>query len=240
MAVVIGAAGQAWPARAAGPAPLERRVADAARTELEARLREARLVEPHVDVSVIALATAASRARGDAPCSQPPTVEAVDTRQPSRMRFAAVCIDGWQQEWIARATVSAEVVVASADLPANRAFTTGDMTLQRRDVTAVPDALSDPEAAVGRSSRRALRAGDPLRRGQLIDAPMVRRGDAVRIVATNGAVQVTAAGSALEAGAEGAVVRVRNDRNGNVIRARVIGVGTVEPAEAVMSTPSAP
>jgi flagella basal body P-ring formation protein FlgA len=240
MAIVVIGGGLASIASAAEADALEHRVAEAARAELDGRLRQAGLVEPRIDVSAVPLMTAASRARGVVPCSQPAEIEAIDTRQASRMRFAAVCMDGWRQEWIAKATVSAEVVVANGDVPAGRPLAAGDVGLQRRDVTALPDALSDPDAAIGRSSRRALHTGDPLRRGQLIDAVVVKRGDAVRIVARNGEVEVTAAGSAMEAGASGAVIRVRNERNGIVIRGRVIGAGVVEPADAVMATPSTP
>jgi flagella basal body P-ring formation protein FlgA len=39
------------------------------------------------------------------------------------------------------------------------------------------------------------------------------------------------AGEALDAGAQGAVVRVRNTASGQVVRMRVAGAGTVEPVD---------
>jgi len=48
---------------------------------------------------------------------------------------------------------------------------------------------------------------------------------------------VSMVGEALDPGARGAVLRVKN-ANGNVIRARVTGAGTVEPADGPSSIQS--
>ena len=60
---------------------------------------------------------------------------------------------------------------------------------------------------------------------------------AVRIVARNEQIEVSMAGEALDPGARGALIRVRNT-NGNIIKARVTGAGTVEPAELPLSIQS--
>jgi len=208
-------------------------VRTAARDVLEDQAGRAGLADPRFDLAL------AATGRPLPACGQPLVIEGVDTRYPSRMRFVASCADtpGWRQEVVVRATVSAEVLVASAAVPAGQALAANDVALQRRDITNTPDALSDLGAA-GLSSRRSLRPGDVLRRSQLVQAVLVRRGEAVRIVARRGSVEVTVAGEALDAGTAGATVRVRNAGNGSVIQARVTGVGTVEPAEISANTPS--
>jgi flagella basal body P-ring formation protein FlgA len=67
---------------------------------------------------------------------------------------------------------------------------------------------------------------------------LVKRGAAVRIVARREQIEVSMAGEALDAGARGALLRVRN-ANGTVIRARVTGADMVEPADTPASAQSA-
>jgi flagella basal body P-ring formation protein FlgA len=224
-------------AHAAGPDGwpdgLVKQVESAARDALDEQADRAGWAEPQFDVAVV---------RGSRPlpaCAGPLAVDVVDARHPSRMRFALICSgsDGWRQEVVVRATVSARVLIAANDLPAGRPLGTNDVALDRRDITAVADALSDPHAVDGMASRRPLRSGDVLRKSTLAGALLVKRGDAVRIVARSGGIEVTVAGEALEDGARDATVKVRNTGNGNVIRARVTGAGTVEPAELGVSTP---
>ncbi len=74
-----------------------------------------------------------------------------------------------------------------------------------------------------------MHRGDIVRRSLLHAPTLVRRGDAVNIVAQHEQILVTMAGEALDAGARGDIVRVRNAGSGKVIRARVIDAGEVEP-----------
>lgn len=222
------------PARAAGSGDVERQVIDAARGVLAEQARRAGVVEPLIEVASV------RNARPNPPCAQPVVVEGVDTRHPSRLRFAAMCggSDGWRQEFVLRASVSARVLVAVAELPAGRPIAAADLALERRDVSAMPDAISDPREAAGMSSRRPLHVGDVVRKGALAATLLVRRGQSVRIVAHSGPIEVSVDGEALEDGTRGAAVRVKNAGNGNVIRARVTAEATVEPEQASVSMPA--
>jgi flagella basal body P-ring formation protein FlgA len=173
-------------------------------------------------------------ATGPAPlptCRDAVTVDALETRSITRMRFAAVCTgaEGWQREWIVRAELTAKVVVAAADVRANQALAESDLALERRRVMDLADALPDTEAAVGKASSRALRSGQLVSARWLAAPLLVRRGESVTILARNGGIEVQAAGVALEPGRLLEVVRVRNATTAKVIRARVIEAGTVEP-----------
>jgi flagella basal body P-ring formation protein FlgA len=77
-----------------------------------------------------------------------------------------------------------------------------------------------------------------VRKSWLIAPVLVRRGEAVRILASRDQVEVSVAGVALANGANGAIVRVRNASSGNVIGARVIADGTVEPLDIPVSMPA--
>jgi flagella basal body P-ring formation protein FlgA len=207
--------------------PISLEIEQAARSQIDKQLLSSGLSEPEITLSVLS-------ARPAPPCSAPVEVEAVDTRQFARMRFVARCpaAPGWRHDFVVRARVSAQVAVTAMPLRAGEALTMDHVTLERRDITLIGDAIGAPELAVGQTSRRSLRAGEVLRAGQLASPVMVKRGDQVLMVARSEGIEVSMAGEALDAGAHGAVVRVRNAASGQVVRMRVAGAGTVEPVDA--------
>ncbi|HEY1228833.1 MAG TPA: flagellar basal body P-ring formation chaperone FlgA [Ramlibacter sp.] len=211
----------------AAPQPLSVQIEQAARSELDRQMAAAGLTEPQFEVAVVT-------ARAAPPCVQNVVVEALDTRFPQRMRFLARCNDtpGWRYEYIVRARVTAMVAIAAAPVAPNEALTDAQVTIERRDISNIADPISSPEEAVGQMSRRMLRPGDILRSGQLSSPVLVKRGDAVLMLARREGIEVSTAGEALDAGARGAVVRVRNAASGQVVRMRVAGPGTVEPISA--------
>jgi len=204
-------------------------IEQAAREQIDKQLLASSLSEPQVELSVVS-------ARPAPACAVPVEVEAVDTRQYARMRFAARCpasgsTPGWRHDFVVRARVSAMVAVTAAPVLPNQPIGDEQVTLERRDVTNIGDAIGAPELAVGQASRRSLRAGEILRAGFLSAPLVVKRGDQVAMVARIDGIEVSMAGEALDAGARGAVVRVRNAASGQVVRMRVAGAGTVEPLD---------
>lgn len=224
-----------WPtaASATDPDRLQARVEAAARDWLAGEAEAKGLVEP-----VFELKAVASRPQPLPPCAKPMSIDALDTRSLARLRFAAVCPepDGWARDWSVRATVSAMVVVATRDVPANQPLAQDDLAIERRRITDMAGAVSVPEEAAGQSSSRSLRSGQPLHARWLAAPLLVRRGDSVTIVARHGGIEVQAAGEALEPGRQGQIVRVRNASSGKLIRARVVDSGVVEPEGMVGSS----
>ena len=217
----------------AAPVPADKvllLVEDAAR-EYVLRWADSRgLAEPEFDITVV---------RGSRPlaaCGSAVSVEAADTRQPARMRFNAICSgDGarggsWRYEFVVRAKVSARIVIAANDIGAGKIIADEDVLLERHDISTVGDSVSDPQEVVGMSAKRTVRVGEVLRTGSLASPILVKRGDLVNIVASRDQVTVSMSGEAMDAGARGSQVRVRNS-SGNIIRARVTGPGTVQPAD---------
>jgi flagella basal body P-ring formation protein FlgA len=214
--------------RAAAPNPdgVLAQVQKAARAQLVRHAEGAGLNDPAFDVEVL------RTGRPLAACSQPVRVEPADTRNPARMRFIAVCPEpgGWRYDFQTKNRITARVVVAANDLPAGKHLAADDLLLERHDISTIPDALSDLAAVAEMSARRSLRSGELLRQNMLTAPLLVKRGDPVRIVARRDQIEVSMAGEALDAGARGAMVRVRN-ASGNTIRARVTDQGQVEPAD---------
>jgi flagella basal body P-ring formation protein FlgA len=216
-------------AQAATPT-LTVQIEQAARAELERQMAASGLTEPQFELSIVT-------ARAAPACSRNVAIEPLDTRSPQRMRFLVRCSDtpGWRYEYVVRARVTAMVAVAAAPVAANEALTDAQVTLERRDVSNIADPVTTPDDAVGQMSRRMLRVGDILRTGQLASPVLVKRGDAVMMVARREGIEVSTAGEALDAGARGAVIRVRNANSGQVVRMRVAGPGAVEPIDSVIS-----
>lgn len=208
-------------------------VADAARQHLARWAENAGLAEPQIGVTVV------PGTRPLSACAGAVTAQGADTRLPSRMRFIAVCAgnNGWRYEFIVRGQVTARIAVVASDLPPGKVLSDEDLLLERHDISSIADTIADPQDAVGLSGKRALRAGEVLRRTVLMAPTLVRRGEPVTIVARHQQVEVSMAGDALDSGARGDTVRVRN-ANGTVIRARVAGAGTVVPVSAPVTTSS--
>ncbi|MGK5077153.1 flagellar basal body P-ring formation chaperone FlgA [Janthinobacterium sp. HLX7-2] len=198
-----------------------------AREQLALQAASAGLLAPQFQVAVV------KSTRPMPACAASVALEAADSRSAQRMRFVAVCpgSNGWRYEMLVRGSITAQVAVTSAPVTANTPLQSGDVVLARRDVTMVPDSISSLPGAVGQSSRRSLRSGEVLRQGQLASPVLVKRGSAVSIVARKEQVEVSMAGEALEPGALGQLIRVRNATSGTVIRARVLDAGVVEPAD---------
>lgn len=209
--------------------PISLAIEQAAREQIDKQLLSSGLSEPQVELNVLS-------ARPAPPCGAPVEVEALETRQFARMRFLARCpassgASGWRQDFVVRARVSAVVAVTAAQVAPNQPISPDQVTLERRDVTLVSDAIGAPELAVGQTSRRSLRAGEILRSSQLAAPLVIKRGDQVQMVARVEGIEVSMAGEALDPGVLGAVVRVRNTASGQVVRMRVAGAGAVEPLD---------
>lgn len=203
------------------------RLEDVARQQLERQADAAKLLDPQFDIKV------AKSIKPVAPCNKKVAIEIIDARSPNRIRLSASCPgdDGWRVDFVARATISAKVAVSAVPLSAGKALGPDDATLERRDITTIPDSISDLQTLSGMSSRRTLRAGEVLRQSQLAAEILIKRGETVRIFARREQIEVSMAGEAMDAGAQGAVIRVRNGASGTVIRARVTAAGVVEPAD---------
>jgi flagella basal body P-ring formation protein FlgA len=220
-------------ALAANAAGVGTRVEEEARRLLIDQAARGGLVEPQIVVSAV------SSARAPRSCAGPAAqlvVDALDTQYASRLRFVARCpSQDWSEPYTVRAEISARVLVAAQPIKAGAPLTADDLRLERRVLGAIGEALSDPAAAIGSASRRALRAGQTVDRRVLSAALLVRRGATVSIVARNAGIVVTMAGQASAAGRRGELIDVRNSATGKHIRARITGLNEVEPAGEVIS-----
>jgi len=223
--LLIGTIKVSWAAPVT-PEQLVAQVQRAAQVELKRHAELSNWVEPEFEVEVV------RNARPIGPCNAAPRVETQDVRSPARMRFVAICPDagGWRYEFVTRAKISARVAIAANDLSSGKMLAAEDLLLERHDITGTPDAYGDLAALQEMATRRTIRAGTVIRQNMLTAPTLVKRGEAVRIVAKRDQIEVSMAGEAMDTGARGASIRVKN-ASGVTIRARVTDVGQVEPVD---------
>jgi flagella basal body P-ring formation protein FlgA len=83
-------------------------------------------------------------------------------------------------------------------------------------------------ALVGRSASGKIAAGEPLRRGDLKETPLIRAGEVVQLAMRRGVVAVRVNATARQSGRLGQIITVRNELSDQLITARVVGAGLVE------------
>jgi flagella basal body P-ring formation protein FlgA len=103
-----------------------------------------------------------------------------------------------------------------------------DLTVEERELTGLPSSVVTTLAdAVGKETRAALSANAPVTLTALASPLLVRRGDVVTIVVETPGMRLSTPGEALEPGAAGAQIRVRNRKSQQEIAGQVVERGTV-------------
>ena len=125
--------------------------------------------------------------------------------------------------------VLAEVVITSRPLGRHRPITEDDIITLKMDLAKVPsDVITDPEAVLGKRTRRAIGSKTVLRANLVEFPPLVRRGDVVVIVAETQGLKITALGEVKKKGALGDRIPVMNFDSRKVLYARVMDANTVK------------
>ena len=122
-----------------------------------------------------------------------------------------------------------EVAVASRSIRRGDMLTGADIQRDRRRLSGTGlSAVDAPESVIGMVARRPIRAGDIIRSSQLAAPLAIKRGDTVKIKASNTSIAIVTSGEALSNGSVGQQIRIRNLNSERVIRARVTGPGEAE------------
>ena len=125
--------------------------------------------------------------------------------------------------------VLAEVVITSKPLGRHKPITEDDIMLLKMDLAKVPsNVITDPEAVLGKRTRRAIGSKTVLRANLVEFPPLVRRGDVVVIVAETQGLKITALGQVKKKGALGDRIPVMNFDSKKVLYARVMDANTVK------------
>ncbi|MFT7579335.1 MAG: flagella basal body P-ring formation protein FlgA, partial [Myxococcota bacterium] len=124
------------------------------------------------------------------------------------------------------ADITVPTLVVVSALPRGASVTNADITQVMRPWVA--GKLHRPAEALGRVTRRALRAGDTLEAGILTLPNVVRRGQRVTAIVSGASFRIRTAAEVLEPGPIGATIAVRVSVSGKRLQARVVGPDMVE------------
>ncbi len=143
-------------------------------------------------------------------------LDAGDPDAPRVQRAASVLVD-----------VRLPVVVATRALRRGESLAPDMLRLEERELRHLPvEVISDLPRALGSRLRRSVGEGAPLLFSQLEAEPLVRRGDVVVVQAGGPGLDVRVEARALEAGAEGQLIRVENPTTRRRFQAEVTGSGS--------------
>ncbi|GAA4888704.1 hypothetical protein GCM10023333_22540 [Ferrimonas pelagia] len=135
----------------------------------------------------------------------------------------------WRGYVRARIEVVAQVPMAVRRISRGQVLSRQDLVMaERRLSLADQDLVFRQSQLIGQSARRGLRPNQPIRHSQIHVPHLVSLGDEVLIRAGQGDFAATMTGTALENGAKGEGIRVRNQSSGRVITAYPISNGIVE------------
>lgn len=164
-------------------------------------------------------------------CAKPLDTSLPATVEPLGNITVSVSCEG-PKPWslLVQATVArfVEVVVAARPLARNLPLDADAIRLARVDVSQLRGGYyASEEEVAGQLMRRSVRAGTVLTNTMLKPPLLIKRGEKVIIHAKSGPIQVRMEGLALQAGALGEVIEVKNLSSSQVIEAVVVSPGVV-------------
>ncbi len=135
---------------------------------------------------------------------------------------APIYISGWVD-------LFEDVVRAGRDIPKGDTIRREDLRLFEANMSKSPPGLmTSADRVEGSVARSRIGKGTAIRDSMIAEAPVIRKGDVVKIMVNSGPLTVVAQGVSREEGRMGQQIMVQNIRSNKNIPARVVGPGAVE------------
>jgi flagellar basal body P-ring formation protein FlgA len=117
------------------------------------------------------------------------------------------------------------LAVLSRAIARGAAIEAQDVIWMDAPANAPRDALSDPDALIGKTAKRALMPNTALRSADVMDTPAVRRGEPVTLMFEAGGLRLSVRGRAMSDAAVGSMVKVLNPQSNKTLDAIVESPG---------------
>lgn len=128
-----------------------------------------------------------------------------------------------------RVKIFTPVITASHPIVPGSRITPNDFQTIEMDVASLPTGyLTHPDQVLNKILKRPLGRGSIFSPDTIADAPMIRRGEQVVVLAEIPGMQIRSSGKALKDGAEGTVIQVRNLSSQRIIEGVVTSAGIVK------------
>ena len=122
----------------------------------------------------------------------------------------------------------APVVTATSSLRRGTILTQANTREELKDLTEYENPCTRQSLVLGKRLKRAVRAHGVIEAADVEIPPIVKRGEYVKIIITQGQLHLTATGIASTDGKLNEIIRVRNASSDKLIRGKVTAPGIVE------------
>jgi len=130
--------------------------------------------------------------------------------------------------WIpVRLDKKVEAVVAAHDIPKGKVISLSDVRKKKLPSLKVKGGVISFKSALGKLAKRDIRAGEVIKERDLEPNFVVKEGRPVKLVYEANGIHIELPAIALENGAVGDIIKVKNVSTGKVLVCRVIGENTV-------------
>lgn len=166
---------------------------------------------------------------------------------PLKLVIHALQIDPQSRRWQAQANILAngktetvkpvsgsyvalvDVPVLTRQLGKNDIIEASDLTIKSvPDTQLRKESVTDAKQIIGLSPRSTISTNRPIRQSEVSAPTMIKKGDAVQMTYTNPYMSIRTSGVALQDGAKGELIRIKNDKSEKAVSGRVQGAGHVE------------
>lgn len=164
------------------------------------------------------------------PCSAHEAYSPAGSRLVGKTHIGVRCLgpNVWSVLVPLQISITGNYVTTSRPLAAGQPIAAGDLTVLSGDLANLPAGLViDPQAAIGKTLRNSLAAGQPLRGDQLLAPLVIRQGQTVRVISQGTGFAVSAEGKAMNNAAEGQLAQIRMS-SGQTISGVARADGSVE------------
>lgn len=142
----------------------------------------------------------------------------IQCRQPKR----------WKIVLPIQVQVFQDIAVAKQFLARGTIVTQADIGYVRHNITRLSQGYFDsPEDLIGKEVKRSIRQGTYFKPNMIKEPLLVKRGSTVNIISTSNTLTVQASGVALQDGAKGEFISVKNKSSKRTIEGQVTAVDTI-------------
>ncbi|MBL4743371.1 MAG: flagellar basal body P-ring formation protein FlgA [Cycloclasticus sp.] len=135
----------------------------------------------------------------------------------------------WRIFMTAKVKIFTSILVAKKSLNKGHILQKNDLKLQRTQLTSVRSGyLINVDQAINKVLKRRLNNGDVIRVNNLSKPILIKKGDAITIMARSNGFNISMKGIALTAGSKGDKIKVKNTRTKRIIQGTIFDTQTVK------------
>jgi flagellar basal body P-ring formation protein FlgA len=149
----------------------------------------------------------------------------------STFRVSIMCAEDNTIEVGGRYVAYAELPVAVRAIRSTSIITNADLSTARTPVSRANGCVSSMEDVIGMQAKRNIASGVLIKYNDLVKPTLIRQNDAVSIIYSKDNIKLRTTGVAMESGAIGDSIKVKNESTGIMVHGNIKGKNLVEVGE---------